>query len=80
MGGKGGLAADLRRLVDSDRLSDVKFIVEGEVIRAHRCILIAKCESLARMLERGGKGGDRGRVGHIDTKCLLGFPGVLLFR
>uniref|UniRef100_A0A7S3PDQ3 BTB domain-containing protein n=1 Tax=Aplanochytrium stocchinoi TaxID=215587 RepID=A0A7S3PDQ3_9STRA len=44
------LSMDLKGLLNSEVCSDVIFIVEGKPIYAHRCIIIARCEPLERML------------------------------
>lgn len=45
------LASDLRQLLAQPRRSDVTFVVEGRRIDAHRCLLLARCEPLANMLD-----------------------------
>ena len=45
------LAVDLRRMLNSPARSDVTFMVEGRPIYAHRCIIMARCEPLERMLD-----------------------------
>jgi hypothetical protein len=44
------LVEDFRFLLNNPELSDVTFIVEGKNLYAHRCILMARCEPLERML------------------------------
>jgi hypothetical protein len=44
------LVEDFRSLLNNPELSDVTFIVEGKKLFAHRCILMARCEPLDRML------------------------------
>jgi RCC1 and BTB domain-containing protein len=44
------LSADLRRILNNPLRSDVTFLVEGQPIYAHRCIIMARCEPLERML------------------------------
>jgi hypothetical protein len=44
------LVEDFRSLLNNQELSDVTFIVEGKKLYAHRCILMARCEPLDRML------------------------------
>jgi hypothetical protein len=43
----------MRGLIDDPLFSDVVFDVQGEVIRAHRAIVSARCESLGAMLKSG---------------------------
>lgn len=44
------MVEDFRSLLNNQELSDVTFIVEGKKLYAHRCILMARCEPLDRML------------------------------
>jgi len=44
------LVEDFRSLLNNPELSDVAFLVEGKKLYAHRCILMARCEPLDRML------------------------------
>ncbi len=44
------LVEDFRSLLNNQELSDVTFIVEGKKFYAHRCILMARCEPLERMV------------------------------
>ena len=44
------LVEDFRCLLNNQELSDVTFVVEGKKLHAHRCILIARCEILERMV------------------------------
>ena len=53
------LASDLFKLVNVDNRSDVHFIVQGQVVYAHRCILMARCEPLERMLNGPMKEGNQ---------------------
>uniref|UniRef100_K3WGV0 BTB domain-containing protein n=1 Tax=Globisporangium ultimum (strain ATCC 200006 / CBS 805.95 / DAOM BR144) TaxID=431595 RepID=K3WGV0_GLOUD len=49
---KATLNSDLRRLLNNpDAHSDVTFLVEGQPFYAHRCILMARCEPLEKMLD-----------------------------
>jgi len=45
------LKHDLRSLINNPSRSDVIFIVEGQPIYAHRCIVMTRCEPLEIMLE-----------------------------
>ncbi|KAH9084855.1 hypothetical protein Ae201684P_002092 [Aphanomyces euteiches] len=45
------LGRDFAKLLNNPARSDVKFIVEGVPIYAHRCILMARCEPLEIMLD-----------------------------
>uniref|UniRef100_A0A7S2RFP8 BTB domain-containing protein n=1 Tax=Mucochytrium quahogii TaxID=96639 RepID=A0A7S2RFP8_9STRA len=45
------LSSDLRNMLNNPARSDVTFHVEGRPIYAHRCILMARCEPLERMLD-----------------------------
>ena len=45
------LSNDMRKMLNNSARSDVTFIVEGRPIYAHRCIIMARCEPLERMLE-----------------------------
>lgn len=48
------LSADLRGLLEQETYKDVSFVLEEDkVIRAHRCILAARCPVLRAMLESG---------------------------
>ena len=47
----GSLSRDLRGMLNNPQRSDVEFIVEGRRIYAHRCIIIARCEPLNKMLD-----------------------------
>lgn len=38
------LAEDMNALICNPELSDVTFVVQGERIRAHRLLLVARCE------------------------------------
>jgi len=44
------LVEDFRFLLNNLELSDVTFEVEGKKLFAHRCILMARCEILERMV------------------------------
>ena len=44
------LVEDFRFLLNNQELSDVTFIVEGKKLYGHRCILMARCEPLERMV------------------------------
>ena len=44
------LVEDFRMLLNNQELSDVTFIVENKKLYAHRCILMARCEPLDRMV------------------------------
>lgn len=44
------LVEDFRALLNNQELSDATFIVEGKRLFAHRCILMARCEPLERMV------------------------------
>eukprot|EP00347_Sterkiella_histriomuscorum_P015743 403355850 len=44
------LVEDFKQLLNNQELSDVTFIVEGKKLYAHRCILMARCEPLERMV------------------------------
>jgi RCC1 and BTB domain-containing protein len=44
------LVEDFRTLLNNQELSDITFIVEGRNLYAHRCILMARCEILERMV------------------------------
>jgi RCC1 and BTB domain-containing protein len=45
------LAFDLKKLLNNPARSDVTFIVNGQPIYAHRCIIMSRCEPLERMLD-----------------------------
>lgn len=45
-----------RRLLEQGNYSDVTFMVHGEMFKAHRCILSARSEYFAHMLETKWKG------------------------
>ncbi|RHY96448.1 hypothetical protein DYB35_005557 [Aphanomyces astaci] len=45
------LGRDLASLVNNPVRSDVRFVVDGRVVYAHRCILMARCEPLEIMLD-----------------------------
>ena len=47
---KNPLVEDFKILLNNPELSDVTFIVEGKSLFAHRCILMARCEPLERMV------------------------------
>ena len=47
------LANDLKGMLNNPARSDITFVVEGKPIYAHRCILMARCEPLERMLDGG---------------------------
>eukprot|EP00904_Undaria_pinnatifida_P006408 jgi/Undpi1/2898/HiC_scaffold_14.g06275.m1 len=49
--GAKSLSSDLYRLLNNPAGSDVTFKVEGEAIFGHRCIIGARCEPLACMLD-----------------------------
>lgn len=44
------LAMDFRKLVNNPSRSDVSFILSGLPVYAHRCILMARCEILEKMV------------------------------
>jgi RCC1 and BTB domain-containing protein len=44
------LVEDFRFLLNNPELSDVTFLVEGKKLHGHRCILMARCEILERMV------------------------------
>lgn len=44
------LVDDFQRLINSDEMSDVKFLVNGEVFHAHRCILAVRSQYFRAML------------------------------
>jgi len=47
---KNPLIEDFRRLLNNQNMSDVTFEIEGQLLYAHTCILMARCEPLDRML------------------------------
>jgi hypothetical protein len=49
----GTLSLDLRKMLNNSSCSDVTFMVEDRALYAHRCILMARCEPLEKML--GGR-------------------------
>ena len=41
---------DFRSLLNNPEHSDVAFLIEGKKLYAHRCMLMARCEPLERMV------------------------------
>lgn len=56
------LSSDLRQLLNNPQRNDVRFIVEDRVIHAHRCILLARCEPLAKMLDGSMRESQEGEI------------------
>lgn len=44
------LSSDFAKLINNSSQSDVTFVLEGRPIYAHRCMVMARCEPLERML------------------------------
>ncbi|KAL4144597.1 hypothetical protein PRNP1_013726 [Phytophthora ramorum] len=55
--GSGTLSGDLRKMLNNSTRSDVTFVVEGRLLFAHSCILVARCEPLEKMLDGRMKDG-----------------------
>uniref|UniRef100_A0A8C1F399 Ankyrin repeat and BTB (POZ) domain containing 1 n=1 Tax=Cyprinus carpio carpio TaxID=630221 RepID=A0A8C1F399_CYPCA len=69
----------LQTLLEQGSYSDVTFMVHGEMFRAHRCILSARSEYFAHMLETKWKGKSAINLKHpiiLHPVCCL-FPGRL---
>ena len=47
------LADDFHSVVDDPDFSDVRFVVEGRVVHAHRVVLAARCEHFQAMFKSG---------------------------
>ena len=62
------LGSDLKVLVNNSARSDVTFIVESKPVYAHRCILMARCEVLDRMVNSPM------REGHENTIQIPNYP------
>ncbi|GLE10036.1 hypothetical protein PINS_up022010 [Pythium insidiosum] len=59
---RGSLSWDLRRMLNNPCRSDVKFIVDGKVLYAHSCIIMARCEPLEKMLDGRTKDGSQDEI------------------
>ena len=69
------LADSLRLLLNNPEHSDVTFVVEGKQIFANRCILMARCEPLEKMVNGPMREGVENTIHIKDTSydCFLAF-------
>lgn len=44
---------DMKEMVDNDEFADVTFVVNGEYVHAHRCLLASRCAHFAAMFRSG---------------------------
>eukprot|EP00742_Colponemidia_sp_Colp-10_P002990 GILJ01003191.1.p1 GENE.GILJ01003191.1~~GILJ01003191.1.p1 ORF type:complete len:574 (+),score=72.27 GILJ01003191.1:35-1756(+) len=71
--GNAMLNKDFRQLLNNSTHSDVTFIVEDKPLYAHRCLIMARCEPLERMLDGPMREGHEEQVtiGDIGYSCFL---------
>lgn len=69
------LVSDFGKLINNAELADVKFIVEGKEVSAHRAILACRSEYFKVMLLTGGMRESRGLDSTIEVRGGGGSPG-----
>lgn len=73
------LSQDLAKLLISEEFTDVKFEIEGKILKAHRNILTSRSEYFRSMLCENLRQDRFAKPIHIDNISFEGFKGLLHF-